>query len=66
MLTMEKKQITTGTKLYCYSDDYNFTTGDEYQISRTDENGYHITDDDGIDIIFETVTDIKNTFMIGE
>ena len=61
MMCME---LTTGSKLSCYIDDYGFTMGDEYTINKVDENGYHVTDDDGIDIIFETITDIRNTFMI--
>ena len=64
MLTMERKQLFTGSKLSCYIDDYGFTMGDEYTISRVDENGYHITDNDGICVIFETIDEIRNTFMI--
>jgi hypothetical protein len=64
MLTMERKQITTGSKVLCYIDDYGFTEGNEYIISLINSNGYHITDNDGIGVIFETIEDIKQTFMI--
>jgi hypothetical protein len=57
-------ELTTGSKLICYINDYGFIMGNEYTISRIDENGYHITDDDGIEVIFETINDIRNTFMI--
>jgi phage anti-repressor protein len=62
MLTMS--QPTTGTKVYCYIDDYGFTENEEYVICREDENGYYIKDNDGIEVLFETITDIKSTFMI--
>jgi hypothetical protein len=58
------KQLTTGTKLMCYIEDYGFTECNEYSINKVDSNGYHITDDDGIDVIFECISDIRNTFMI--
>jgi hypothetical protein len=61
---MLMQQLTTGTKVLCYNEDYGFTEGNEYRISQANENGYYVKDNDNIEVLFETITDIKNTFMI--
>lgn len=64
MLTMERKQLKSGDQILCYVGDYGFTEFKEYSILQVNRDGYIVKDEDGIEVLFETESDLKQTFMI--
>lgn len=63
MVTAAPK-LEEGTKLLCYDPMNGFTLNEEYEITFISYSGYFVQNNSGKHIKFETISDIKNTFMI--
>jgi hypothetical protein len=70
-LTLEKvkqptKAITRGTKLFCYIDSYGFRKGFKYHVYNIINGDIIVKDRDNIEVIFNSVAELKGIFMIME
>jgi len=69
MVTLEKprisnKKLTRGTKLYCYTDSYDFHEGCKYYIFDMINSDIVVKDSYGIQVIFDSIEDFKVVFEI--
>ena len=72
MLTLEKvrpeetKTLPRGTRLLCYINSYGFRENFGYRIFDNSNGDYIVKDRDGIQVIFESIKELKKVFYIME
>ena len=72
MLTLEKirakqpeiRKINKGTKLLCYVGSHQFRMGNIYRIYDITPEYISVLDCDEIEVLFDTMEDLKQVFMI--